>query len=99
MTYKCWQKEILNTKFNLESKFEIKMGPVYLKTQRWRRFPYFRQYRHFENILFELGSVDYSQLQIFILIRFWEIKKFLTNGLHESACIKYIPGVELFYET
>jgi hypothetical protein len=28
----------LNTEFNIESKFEIKMGPFYLKTQRWRRF-------------------------------------------------------------
>jgi hypothetical protein len=25
----------LNTEFNIESKFEIKMGPFYLKTQRW----------------------------------------------------------------
>jgi hypothetical protein len=46
-----------------------------------------RKCRHFENILFELGTVDDSRLPIFILIRFWEIRKFLTNGLRESACI------------
>jgi hypothetical protein len=40
-----------------------------------------------ENNLFELGAIDYIQLPIFILIQFWEIRKFLTNGLRESACI------------
>jgi hypothetical protein len=30
---------------------------------------YFRKYRHFKNILFELGAVDYSRLPIFVLIR------------------------------
>jgi hypothetical protein len=49
-------------------------------------FRYFRKCRHFENILFELGRVDYSRLPIFILIRFWEIRKFLTKGLRESLC-------------
>jgi hypothetical protein len=49
-------------------------------------FRYFRKCRHFKNISFELGVVDYSQLPIFILIWFWEIKKFLMNGLRESAC-------------
>jgi hypothetical protein len=32
-------------------------------------FRYFRKCHHFENILFELGAVDYSRLPIFILIR------------------------------
>jgi hypothetical protein len=45
-------------------------------------FRHFRKCRYFENILFEL-----SRLPIFILIRFWEISKFLTNGLRESPCI------------
>jgi hypothetical protein len=31
-------------------------------------FRYFRKCHHFENISFELGVVDYSQLPIFILI-------------------------------
>jgi hypothetical protein len=42
---------------------------------------------HFENILFELGAVDYSRIPIFVLIRFLEIRKILTNGLRESPCI------------
>jgi hypothetical protein len=50
-------------------------------------FRYFRKCHHFENILFEFGVADYSRLPIFILIRFWEIRKFLTNGLRESPCI------------
>jgi hypothetical protein len=36
-------------------------------------FRHFRKCRHFENILFELGAVNDSRLQIFGLIRFWEI--------------------------
>jgi hypothetical protein len=41
-------------------------------------------------ILFELGEVHYSRLPIFILIGFWEMRKFLTNGLRESArIVKY----------
>jgi hypothetical protein len=63
------------------------MGPFNLKKQRWHRFPVFSDVPPFENISFELGVVDYSQLPIFILIGFWEIKKFLMNGLRESACI------------
>jgi hypothetical protein len=47
-------------------------------------FRYFQKCRHFENILFELGAVDYSRLPIFILILFWEIRKFLTNRVRES---------------
>jgi hypothetical protein len=31
MTDKSWQKDILNLQFNVESKFEIKMGPFHLK--------------------------------------------------------------------
>jgi hypothetical protein len=54
-------------------------------------FPYFRKCRHFENILFELGAVDYSRLPIFVLIRFWKIRKFLKNGLRESPCIQGVP--------
>jgi hypothetical protein len=42
------------------------------------------------HILSELGAVDYSQLPIFTLIQFWEIGKFLTNELRESACIMYV---------
>jgi hypothetical protein len=63
------------------------MGPFHLKKLRWRRFPAFPECRHFENILFELGDVDDSRLPIFILVGFWEIRKFLTNRLRESACI------------
>jgi hypothetical protein len=50
-------------------------------------FRYFRKCHHFESILFELGAVDYSRLPIFVLIRFLEIRKFLTNELRESPCI------------
>jgi hypothetical protein len=50
-------------------------------------FRYFRKCHHFENISFELGVVDYSQLPIFILIWFGEISKFLMNGLRESVCM------------
>jgi hypothetical protein len=39
MTDKCGQKDIPNLKFDVESKFEIKMGPFHLKKQGWRRFP------------------------------------------------------------
>jgi uncharacterized protein (DUF608 family) len=35
------KKDVLNSKFNVEFKFGIKMGPFYLKTQRWRRFQVF----------------------------------------------------------
>ncbi|CAH1372394.1 unnamed protein product [Tenebrio molitor] len=63
------------------------MGPFHLKKRRWRRFP---RCRCFENILFELRAVDYKRLPIFVLIRFWEIKKFLTNGLRESPCIFFL---------
>jgi hypothetical protein len=64
------------------------MGPFLKeKTKMAVDFRYFRKRRHFENILFELGAVDYSRLPIFILIRFGEIRKFLTNGLRESPCI------------
>jgi hypothetical protein len=31
-------------------------------------------------------SGTWSFIPIFILIRFWEIRSFLTNGLRESAC-------------
>jgi hypothetical protein len=61
MTDRYLQKDVLNSKFNVESKYEVKMG-------------YFRKCRHFENSLFELGTVDYSRLPIFVLIRFWEIR-------------------------
>jgi hypothetical protein len=42
-------------------------------------FRYFQKSRHFENILFELGAVGYQ-------FSFWEIRKFLMNGLRESVC-------------
>jgi hypothetical protein len=32
---------VLNSKVNVESKCEVKMGPFYLKKQRWHRFPVF----------------------------------------------------------
>jgi hypothetical protein len=32
---------VLNSKVNVESKCEVKMGPFYLKKQRWHRFPIF----------------------------------------------------------
>jgi hypothetical protein len=41
MTDKSWQNEVLNSKFNVESKFEIKMGPFHLQKQIWPRFPEF----------------------------------------------------------
>jgi hypothetical protein len=41
MTDKYSQKDVLNTKVNVESKCEVKMGPFYLKKQRWHRFPVF----------------------------------------------------------
>jgi hypothetical protein len=37
----CNPAFLRNSKFNVESRFEIKMRPFYLKTQRWRRFPVF----------------------------------------------------------
>jgi hypothetical protein len=43
MTDKYLQKDVLNSKFNVESKFEIKMRPFYLKKQKWRRFPVFQE--------------------------------------------------------
>jgi hypothetical protein len=64
MTDKYWQKEVINSKFNAESKFGIKNDRV--------------DFRCFRNL----------ELPIFILIRFWEIRSFLTNGLRESACIQ-----------
>jgi hypothetical protein len=39
MTDKYRQKDVLNSKVNVESKCEVKMGPFYLKKQRWHRFP------------------------------------------------------------
>jgi hypothetical protein len=33
-------------------------------------FRSFWKCRHFENVLFELGAMDYSRVPIFILIRF-----------------------------
>jgi hypothetical protein len=65
------------------------MGPFHLKIEDGVDFRYFRKCRAFENILFELGVVDYSWVPIFVLIRFWEIRKFQTNGLRESPCIKF----------
>jgi hypothetical protein len=78
ITDKYWQKDILNSKFNVESN-----GTLLLKKKDGVDFRYFRKCQHFENILFELDAVDYSPLRIFILlvIRFWEIRKFLKNGL------------------
>jgi hypothetical protein len=64
MTDKYWQK-------NVESKCEIKMGPFYLTKTKMRRFPVFPDVAPFLNILFELRTVYYSRLPIFILIRFW----------------------------
>jgi hypothetical protein len=63
------------------------MGPLHLKKKDGVDFRYFRKCRQFESILFELGAVDYSRIPIFVLIRFLEIRKFLTNGLRESPCI------------
>jgi hypothetical protein len=45
------QKDVLNSEFNVEFKYEIKMGPFHLKKQGRIDF---RKCRHFENILFEL---------------------------------------------
>jgi hypothetical protein len=69
------------------------MGPLHLKNIDGVDLRYFRKRHHFENILFELGAVDYGRLPIFILIRFWAIRKFLTNGLRESPCIQNIYKV------
>jgi hypothetical protein len=41
MTDKYWQTDVLNSKLKVESKCEVKMGPSYLKKQRWHRFPVF----------------------------------------------------------
>jgi hypothetical protein len=68
------------SKYNVESKFEIKMGPFHLKNKVSVVFRYFRKCGHFENILFQLGVVDYSRLLISILIRFWKIRKFQRTG-------------------
>jgi hypothetical protein len=38
------------------------MGPFHLKNQNGVDFRYFRKRPHFENILFELGAVDYRRL-------------------------------------
>jgi hypothetical protein len=65
------------------------MGSFYLKQKDGVYFRHFSKCRHFESILFELGAVHYSRLPIFVLIRFWEIRNFLTNRLRESACILY----------
>jgi hypothetical protein len=54
MTDKCY---VLNSKFNVEPKSEIKMGPFHLKNKDGVDF---RKCHHFENILFELGTVDYT---------------------------------------
>jgi hypothetical protein len=72
---------------------ESKWGLSILKNKGGVDFRYFRKFRYFENILFELGAVDYSRLSIFVLIRFWEMRKFLTNGLRESPCI-YILALQ-----
>jgi hypothetical protein len=85
MTDRCSQKDALNSKFNLESKFENKMEPFHLKNKDGVDFRYFWKCRHFENILFELGPVDYSRLSIFILCN--TILGNLVNGLRESTCI------------
>jgi hypothetical protein len=69
-----------------------KWGLSISKNQDGVDFRYFRKCPHFENISFELAAVDYSELPIFILIRFWEIRKFLTNGLRESVCIFICVG-------
>jgi hypothetical protein len=69
---------------NMKSKWSLSIK----KNKDGVDFRYFRRCRYFKNILFELGAVDYSRLSIFILIRFWEIRKFLANGLRESACIR-----------
>jgi hypothetical protein len=41
MTDKYGQKDVLNSKVNVESKCEVKMGPFYLKKQRVHQFPEF----------------------------------------------------------
>jgi hypothetical protein len=42
------------------------MGPFYVKKNKdGVDFRYFRKCRHCENILIELGAVDYSRLSIF----------------------------------
>jgi hypothetical protein len=38
-TFQLARKDVLNSKFNVESKYVIKMRPYYLKKQRWRRLP------------------------------------------------------------
>jgi hypothetical protein len=70
------------SEFNVECKYEVKMGPFLKKNKDGVDFRYFWKRRHFENNLFELGAVNDTRLPIFILIRFWEIRKFLTNGLY-----------------
>jgi hypothetical protein len=81
-TDQCWQKDVLNSKFNLEWKCEVKMGHFHLK-----KTSVFPEVSPFWKYFIWTGAVDYSRLPIFILIRFWESRKFLTNGLRDSACI------------
>jgi hypothetical protein len=51
------QKDVLKSKFNVKSKFEIKMGLFHLKKQRWRQFTVFPEVPPFENILFDLEQL------------------------------------------
>jgi hypothetical protein len=41
MTDVCWQKDVQDPGFGVESKCEVKMRPLHLKKQRRRRFPVF----------------------------------------------------------
>jgi hypothetical protein len=95
MTDKCRQKNVPNSKFNVESTCEIKMVPFHLKNEDGVDFRYCRKCRYFENISFELAAVDYSQPPLFILIRFCKIRNFLTKGLRESACIQSDSEISL----
>jgi hypothetical protein len=66
------------------------MGPFHLKNKNGVGFRYFPCVAILKIFyVFEFRAVNYNRLPIFILTRFWEIRKFLTNGLRESACISF----------
>jgi hypothetical protein len=62
------------------------MGPFHLKNQDGVDFRYFRKRPILKIFYLNLEQSIIVQLPIFILIRFWEIREFLTNRLRESPC-------------
>jgi hypothetical protein len=73
------EKNVLNSRFEVE--FEIKMG--FFPFQKTNMASISCIFESVAILKFEHGAVDYSRRPIFILIRFWESKKFFA----ESPCI------------